>query len=69
MQITFKQRFAPFPAERLEAISKVLADTSEGLTGSEIDHLLRNCGIPNPTPEMTMKTPNAETDFLIRLLA
>ncbi len=53
MQITFKTRYAPFPAERLEAISKVLADTSEGLTGSEIDHLLRNSNIPNPTPDMT----------------
>ena len=31
MQITFKKRYAPFPAERLEAISKVLADTERGL--------------------------------------
>ena len=53
MTITFKQRVAPFLAERLEAISKVLAAMNEGLTGSEIDHLLRNCNIPNPTPEMT----------------
>ena len=44
MTITFKQRVAPFPAEGLEAISKVLADTNEGLTGSDIDHLLLNCG-------------------------
>lgn len=42
MQVTFKKRYAPFPSERLEPISKVLADTSEGLTGSEIDHLLLN---------------------------
>jgi uncharacterized protein (TIGR02391 family) len=53
MSITFKTHIPPFPAERLEAISKVLADTSEGLTGSEIDHLLRNSNIPNPTPDMT----------------
>jgi hypothetical protein len=53
MQISFKKRYAPFPAERLEAISKVLADTTEGLTGSEIDHLLRNSNIQNPTPDMT----------------
>jgi hypothetical protein len=53
MQITLKKRYAPFPAERLEAISKVLADTAEGLTGSDIDHLLRNSNIPNPTPDMT----------------
>ena len=53
MTIAFKKRYASFSPERLEAISKVLADTSEGLTGSEIDHLLRNCNIPNPTPDMT----------------
>ena len=65
MAITFKQRIAPFPAERLEAISKVLADTNEGLTGSEIDHLLRNCDIPNPTPEMTKwkRLHNAFVEF------
>jgi uncharacterized protein (TIGR02391 family) len=63
--ITFKQRVAPFPAERLEAISKVLADTSEGLTGSEIDHLLRNCNIPNPNPDMTKwkRLHNAFVEF------
>jgi uncharacterized protein (TIGR02391 family) len=53
MMIAFKNRIPPLPAERLEAISKVLADTETGLTGSQIDHLLRNCNIPNPTPEMT----------------
>ncbi len=53
MSITCKNRVSPFPPERLEAISKVLGDTDEGLTGSEIDHLLQNCQIPNPTPGMT----------------
>jgi len=53
MTITFRNRIPPFPAERLEAISKVLADTETGLTGSQIDHLLRNSNIPNPTPDMT----------------
>jgi uncharacterized protein (TIGR02391 family) len=53
MQIAFKNRIPPFPAERLEAISRVLADTETGLTGSQIDHLLRNSNIPNPTPDMT----------------
>jgi uncharacterized protein (TIGR02391 family) len=53
MTITFRNRIPPFPAERLEAISRVLADTETGLTGSQIDHLLRNCDIPNPTPDMT----------------
>lgn len=65
MPITFKNRIAPFPAERLEAICKVLADTTEGLTGSEIDHLLRNCQIPNPTPDMTKwkRLHNAFVEF------
>jgi uncharacterized protein (TIGR02391 family) len=53
MSITYRRRIPPFAAERLEAISKALGDTSDGLTGSEIDHLLRNCRIPNPTPDMT----------------
>ena len=53
MTIAVKHRIPPFSAEGLEAISKVLGDTNEGLTGSEIDHLLRNCKIPNPTPDLT----------------
>lgn len=53
MTLTYKTRIPPFTSERLEAIIKILGDTSEGLTGSEIDHLLRNCDIPNPTPDMT----------------
>ena len=48
MTITFKKRYAPFPAERLEAISQVLADTETGLTGSEIDHLLLQQQHPEP---------------------
>lgn len=53
MSITVKQRIPPFSAEALEAVSKILGDTNEGLTGPEIDHFLRNCKIPNPTPDMT----------------
>lgn len=65
MEFTFKNKVPPFPAERLEAISKVLADTTEGLTGSEIDHLLKNSNIPNPTPEMTKwkRLHNAFVEF------
>jgi len=65
MTISFKQRIQPFPAERLEAISKVLADTTEGLTGSEIDQLLLNCKIPNPTPGITkwQRLYNAFVEF------
>jgi uncharacterized protein (TIGR02391 family) len=65
MAIKAKQCIPPFPGERLEAISKVLADTTEGLTGSEIDHLLRNSNIPNPTPDMTKwkRLHNAFVEF------
>ncbi len=37
-------------SRRLSAES---ANTSEGQTGSEIEHALRSCRIPDPTPAMT----------------
>lgn len=40
-------------SNQLEAICKVLADTSQGLTGSEIGHLLTQMGIGDPDPTMT----------------
>ena len=39
------KKVAPFENGMLEAICKVLAHTSDGLTGSEIGHLLRTCRI------------------------
>ncbi len=42
-----------FDAEHLTSITKILAETNEGLTGTEIEHLLRQCRIPDPTPPMT----------------
>lgn len=42
-----------FSQSELEAISAALADTSEGLTGSEIGHLLASLKIADPTPELT----------------
>jgi uncharacterized protein (TIGR02391 family) len=53
MGVTCKQPIPPFAAEDLEAIAKVLADTDDGLTGSEIGYQLQNCRTPDPTPEMT----------------
>jgi len=47
------QQVPIFNAEHLTSIAKILADTAEGLTGSEIEHLLRQCKIPDPTPSMT----------------
>lgn len=37
----------------LESIAKILGDTSEGLTGSEISKYLYECSIDDPEPNMT----------------
>src|SRR4030042_1567381 len=42
-----------FEPQQLERICKILADTSEGLTGSELGYLLRQSQIPDVAPEMT----------------
>lgn len=42
-----------FSQSELEAIAQALADTSEGLTGSEIHYLLASLGMDDPTPDMT----------------
>jgi len=39
----------------LESICGVLADTSKGLTGSEIGSILARLGIPDPMPTMTKR--------------
>ena len=38
---------------QLEAVCRVLADTGDGLTGSEISRLLGQCGIGDPEPTTT----------------
>ena len=42
-----------FESSHLEAACRVLADTSSGLTGGEIEHILRDIGVADPTPTMT----------------
>jgi uncharacterized protein (TIGR02391 family) len=42
-----------FSQSELEAIAAALADTSEGLTGSEIGHILSSLKMTDPTPGMT----------------
>ena len=44
-----------FPDDQLQAICDILADTAEGLTGSEIGRLLTACGIDDPYPTMTKR--------------
>ncbi len=43
----------PLSDGQLEAIARAVGDTSEGLTGSEIGRLLRQCGIADPFPSST----------------
>ena len=43
------------PLPVLEQLCNVLADTSTGLTGSEIGRYLRDCGIPDPDPTTTKR--------------
>ena len=44
-----------FDEANLQAISDLLGDTESGPTGSEIGRYLRECGIPDPTPQMTKR--------------
>ena len=53
-QIKFRgQRIGPFDPQHLTSIAKVLADTNDGLTGSEIGYLLADSEIPDTDPTMT----------------
>jgi hypothetical protein len=42
-----------FSKSELEAIAQGLADTTDGLTGSEIGHILASLKMDDPTPDMT----------------
>ncbi|TWB42589.1 TIGR02391 family protein [Nitrospirillum pindoramense] len=44
-----------FSQSQLEAIANSLADTTEGLTGSEIEHLLATCKMSDPSPSLTKR--------------
>lgn len=47
------ERIPPFDAQQLTSIAKILADTVDGLTGSQIGYLLQDCKIPDVTPDQT----------------
>ena len=47
------ERVPPFNPQQLEAIAKILADTSTGLTGSQIAYLLQDARISDVSPQMT----------------
>lgn len=44
-----------FSHAELESICSVLAETNNGLTGSEIGNILKRLGIPDPMPTMTKR--------------
>jgi hypothetical protein len=44
-----------FTQAQLQAIAEALGDTSDGLTGSEILHLLETCGIADVDPTQTKR--------------
>lgn len=46
------ENIPPFDAQHLESIARILADTADGLTGSQIGYLLQDCRIPDVTPQM-----------------
>jgi uncharacterized protein (TIGR02391 family) len=46
-------RIAPFDSQHLEAACRVLADTSRGLTGSQIEHVLQEMRVADVSPAMT----------------
>ncbi len=48
-------RIPPFEETILRTICNILGDTSDGLTGSEIGQLLRDCGIEDPLPGHTKR--------------
>jgi hypothetical protein len=43
----------PFSSQQAESIARILADTNEGLSGTQIARLLQECGMADPTPDMT----------------
>ena len=47
------ERIPPFTSQQLTAICKVLGDTDEGLTATEIAQLLADCKIPDTDPALT----------------
>ena len=54
-----------FSQSELEAISAALADTSAGLTGSEIGHILTTLNFTDPTPTLT-KWKRLHNAFIVR---
>lgn len=48
-----KKIFEPIPNNVLESICKAVGNVSQGISGSDINKILQECRIDNPTPEIT----------------
>jgi len=46
-------RTAPFSSQHLEAACRVLADTDRGLSGTQIERLLQEIEVADPSPDIT----------------
>lgn len=46
-------RIEPFISQHLEAACRVLADTEQGLSGTQIERLLQEIGVADPSPGIT----------------
>ena len=46
-------RLPCFESSHLEAACRVLGDTTQGLTGGDIEHILRQIAVPDLSPSMT----------------
>jgi hypothetical protein len=46
------ERIPPFDSQHLEAVCRVLADTQQGLTGSQIQRLLQEIKVEDVSPEL-----------------
>ena len=47
------ERVPPFNSQQVESIARILAETNEGLSGTQIGHLLQECRMADPTPDIT----------------
>ena len=47
------ERVPLFNLQQLTSIAKILAETNTGLTGTQLENLLRDCRIPDVTPDQT----------------
>jgi hypothetical protein len=65
MSISARQQIDTFDSQQLEAIARILGNTANGLTNSQISHLLRDCEILDTSPGITkwQRLYNAFAEF------